>query len=679
MKRYRSLLFSVLALAVVDQAQAISCPGNGAKMKVIINNPTMTTGQTGTVRGDVITGQQTCLGQAISYMEGFTLNQLGDNEVIVPLSGGVNSGMWKHQISMGTQVQFQQTPVLFTSNPNQYATVRWTHHPVVIQVNQAGDAGPGGCILGNPCTFRDALTTANALLPLIPDAILIQFNLSPGTMTQSADLVIGSSSYSNIITIDGTDSNGDPWIVGDALAAAQGNQDPFTRLVDLNNTTKLRVEGPNVTIKGLKIANTVLPGQYPSKTLVESIAGNTRIEAVQIDGGATNICTPSDCSTATRHLISLGGSGSVIQNVEGRSAYGQGVNLNVSSSVPFHQLRDSWFHHNYTANVAADESVISRNMIELGGRRLGDDQIVFNFANGITPIEAGDIETNRNVVRNHSQWGVQASATSLEPLLFDDYVCGNSAEGIRVTGTGRISGSGLATVYNANHGVNFTGVVFPNEVSFDNDNAFASNSSCGLKNSSVSGVAISADNNQWRGATSSCTQSADRCATGGPITCATIQDFKNASIVIDAPPTGPPTFPSNVILRGQAIRVQGAGFNAIDGNPENTAPAASCSLGNGISSTNCCRKKDKANQCVPGSSPPAPPSGGSNCVALLNGANRWKTLPVTSVTPTTIVTEITDGVFVCVGGSSEVVRVVKQGTTMQLVGTGNYCLNTAPL
>jgi hypothetical protein len=158
----------------------------------------------------------------------------------------------------------------------------------------------------------------------------------------------------------------------------------------------------------------------------------------------------------------------------------------------------------------------------------------------------------------------------------------------------------------------------------------------------------------------------------GPVTCSSIQKFLDPNMDIDLVQ---PTFPRNAILKGQTIRVAGQLFNAIDGNPRSTNPAANCSIGSGTSSSNCCRKKTKGNLCDT-NSPPGPVSGGGNCVAFRNGTGGWSISQVSGVTPTTIITEVPVGTFLCMGASNEMVRVAKKddlGTTQ--FKERPYCLS----
>ena len=220
-----------------------------------------------------------------------------------------------------------------------------------------------------------------------------------------------------------------------------------------------------------------------------------------------------------------------------------------------------------------------------------------------------------------------------------------------------ISATGITTAYNWGHGVDIGfggGGIFPSGIlDFDNDSAFTSNSQCGFHNSSA--VAASAINNQWRGATTSCNQSPDVCP-GSPVNCDPIQDpATTTGFKID--PTAP-TGPSDAVLKGQSFRVNGLGFDAINGNP--LASGSGCTIGYGGGALNCCRKANRANECDLTGSAPALGSGGGNCVAVRDGVNVWRAVEVDGVTPTTLTSAGTQNVLVCLGESNEMVRVVKK-------------------
>jgi hypothetical protein len=134
MTRERTVLLAFFLAVLGDSvAEAVPCPGNGAKLTVVINNPTATPEQQVFLSGNLVGNQVSCVGQSDTYATTVTLG-LGVNTFTIPVGGGLNSGVWIHRISIGNQFQHQRVPVLFTTDPARYATVRWTYFPSVIQV-----------------------------------------------------------------------------------------------------------------------------------------------------------------------------------------------------------------------------------------------------------------------------------------------------------------------------------------------------------------------------------------------------------------------------------------------------------------------------------------------------------------------------------------------------------------
>jgi hypothetical protein len=577
---------------------------------------------------------------------------------------GLNVGLWVHHISVSvssnnTYDQYQKGMVLEAPTASTTA-VSWTYFPTSIKVFTGGDAVGGTC--GVSCTLRQALATA----PGKTTPVLIWFTVSPGAMTQTADLQVGS--VDGKVTVDGTNSSGNPWIVGDALAT----QDPFPTVVDLANVTSFRVVGPNNTIKGLSISNTVPAGQTPRPLIYDPFGStNTTIQNTRLDGGAAGLSC-GGCSPVS-YLASVTETGLKISNVEGRSAYGYGVWLS-AADPPVANITDSWFHHNFNDNLYVTDAMLSRNMVELAGFRASDNTVVYGSANGIHGNAVSNIATSRNVVRENARSGIEVTATSITPSLSlaHDYVCGNgSLYGILVWGgaNGVANGTGLTAAYNSYYGLYLDSSILPGStLAFNGDSAFTSNVTAGFVN--ASSVTASAINNQWRGVTSGCHSSPD---VSGPITCDPVQDYGSTPVAIAL---DHPTVPSNALMRGQTIRVQGTGFNAIDGNP---LAGSTCSLGPNPNSnpTNCCRMTTKANTCT-ATSPPQGLVNQGNCTAFKNLVGNWVVSRPTSVTPTTIVTSPNNNIA-CIGNYNEQVLVSKiDALGNNLWSQRPYCTNVDP-
>ncbi len=82
----------------------------------------------------------------------------------------------------------------------------------------------------------------------------------------------------------------------------------------------------------------------------------------------------------------------------------------------------------------------------------------------------------------------------------------------------------------------------------------------------------------------------------------------------------------------------------------------------------------KANTCL---STHTPNTG--NCTELMGTSGSWESVSVSSVTPTTIVTQIPDATFGCVGTLGESVAVSKWNSlhTVKRLVVGTYCTNAA--
>jgi hypothetical protein len=140
-----------------------------------------------------------------------------------------------------------------------------------------------------------------------------------------------------------------------------------------------------------------------------------------------------------------------------------------------------------------------------------------------------------------------------------------------------------------------------------------------------------------------------------------VVDASNESVPDSSAVLVDSTVPTNVVFKGQTIRVIGDGFNAITGNP---VPSIGCSYG---IENSCCTDEEKANSC--------PPSNGSgNCVELRDAIGNWHQVAGRSLTPRMIETDIAQNVASCLGGSGEQIRVSKSdgaGGTIQ--DQTSYC------
>ncbi len=270
----RSCIFAGLTawlclVALGPSARAVSCPAGGATLDIVITNPNpVAISATVSISGAYIANELTCTSPGVSGSYAVSNIGLEPNEVKPITITNLLTGQWVHHIHgiEGDEYdQNQQAPIIYSTGTK--TRVDWTYFRNAVKVDNFGDA-PGGfnCPVANDCTLRKAIVLANSESgPTFPTLIWFSAPSATITMTQSAALEITGSN----ITIDGTDSNGNPWIVGDANAAAAGSQDAFPRVVDLNNnTTQFLISANDTTFKGLEIKNTLPSGNRQTKNLI---------------------------------------------------------------------------------------------------------------------------------------------------------------------------------------------------------------------------------------------------------------------------------------------------------------------------------------------------------------------------------------------------------------------------
>lgn len=678
------LVVALAAMAAVTPGGAISCPSGGAKVEVCVNNPATTTSPSITVSGSYIPGEATCLGPNPPIVGTYSYTSTyppGQTCTTLPSSNGIFSGMFRHRINVSstTQDQYQQGVVMYSTGTR--SRVEWTFFPKVMTVSQAGSAGSGSCpfnFVTSNCDIRKAIDEANADNGN-SDPILIRFTTSPGVLAPG-NLTITRTN----LTIDGTDSNGNPWIVGDANAAAAGSQDPFPTVLHMAQASGIRISADNVTLQGLEIKHDLSFGGNPLSHLVRHLSGSftgTVLKSVRLDHATTDDCVSGTCTeifdlvNIPNRAASSGTPDVTLINVEARSAIDQGIQLGTNT---FADIQRSWIRNNYKGNISAagpNRVEIERSVIERAGLRATDDRLVQSNAAGISISSAGTLETNGNIVRNNAYFGVSASGlTDIRPM--EDSVCGNGAHGFYTSsagGTPSVTGfGGLGYTYNQGNGANVVQDDF-SAVSLNNDSVLTSNALCGLWNN-WSGDPVVATNNQWSGSA----PYPDTCVGSAPgdVTVDPVQNHRGAGMTVDS------VFPSNVILKGQTLRVQGTIFNAIDGNPPASAACTTGVNGSGGSSggqaNSCCNKTTRSNKCSELHEPGGFANG--NCVELRNGTGGWtQSVPVRSVSPAMLEVEIPN-TFTCLGGSAEKVSVAKSitagGTIRQET---DYCTNDGAL
>ncbi len=687
----------VLAISGVHPARGVSCPTGGASVTVKISFATLDTGKTVTVSGSGVGGQQTCTTLTSSYSQPVPLDGVSPKTVTF---SGLNSGVWRHQISYSlsdggggsaTLNQYLRAPIMATAGTAKQ--VNWTYFPKVITVNATGDTGGTCAINSSPtgCNIRKAVEVANAYTGT--DLVLIQFTASPGLLS-GGDLTVSRANR----TIDGTDSNGNPWVVGDANAAAANNQSPFTRSIEFGIGYGLVINQADVTIQGLEIKQSAATSH--SQHLIRQSADYRGLKIInsRLDGGMTSTCSiPTPCQLQYA-LVSVADNSAVLEsltdatltNIEGRSAVSVALELGNKTLA---KIERSWLHNNYQGHVVYRQGAppadvrrltLSSNTMERAGLRASDDLLVLSGADAVTidhnvsgNVRLAEVSSDGDIVRNNTGFGYQGTGQNTSFQLNDNFTCGNGVDGIVTTSGGNPIGApkldgtgGVATAYNQAHGVNVA--VGTNPVDLNVDSAFPSNVLCGFYNAS-SGTTASATSDQWRGSA----PFSDACPTApGAVDTSNPVDAVDSTIVMDS------GVPGDVILPGQTIRVLGFNFNAIDGNP--LAADGGCSTGFDGSGTqvgqpnSCCKKTTRANPCGTGTHNPT--LGKGNCVEYFGPDQAWYPLTAKGVTPRLIESEISGNAIKCVGNKGEQISVSKRKRNMGLdQNQVTYCTPTNPL
>ncbi len=693
----RSILIGVALAWMGGQAYAVSCPANPVSVQVCLNNLTGAQ-QTVTFSGSATT--RTCTTGDASYTSNNVPMNSGHNCVTISTANGMQTGIWKHTIqysaringSTGTVTQVQVGPVLYGAGTSgdPLSNVEWTFFPDVVTVRSTTDTAPpdycsAGTNCGTACNLRSAICRANAI-STSTNPVLIQFEVAAGTITMTDNRALTISGAN--IMIDGTNSGGRPWVVGDSYAT----QDSFSWTVDLNNTTYFSVASDKNTIQGLWIKNSNAVSQANTLVDISSGKGNV-VKTVKLDGG--NTCTvAADCPCTSQPCPDLihvasgnptpGMQGVTVRNTEALSARDQGLEVSGGGQA---LVKDSWFHHNLRGGLRTFKGrlVAERNIAELEGRKFGGTGAPFTTADGLTSY--GDtggtarLETDANISRQNSNNAVSVKDNN-NPLAAakNDYLCGSSAKGVGINNPGTVTGQGVAAVYNGSGGVYTSTSVSSGTVDFGStggspgNNAFAQNaSSCDFEHNGS--ITVNANNNQWGPS-----GTPQKCGTNAAgITTTTIQDGPGATLSLDSTA---PTIPSNIFQVNQTIRVRGGGFNAIAGNP---APAGGdCVRGNPDSTgTSCCLVKPPASNACSS----LHTAGAGNCVELQDyqaTGGAWYSTSPKAVTPTTIVTTIpaggSGGGIPCQGGTNTErgqVEVTKIGPGGQVHIAGWFCTNVS--
>lgn len=691
-----------VALAVPLDANGVACPTPGAKVRVCVNNPTSTP-QPVYVAGTSASNEITCTGPAPilgGYQNEFVAAANTETCKDLPETGGLVTGMYIHRIYDSPQpppgpsptpraAQYQKGPVVGGAQA-QWSRVDWTFHKTILTVNSTADSScsDANCQAAS-CTLRQAINKAGSN-PVPERPVLINFNLPvPSTiqLTSTGSTCgmlrldkAGADPMKPNVTIDGTDSSGRPWIVGDRSAFDANQQDTFPVVVDLKNTVRFQITKGGNTIKGLHVKKTVPVGAVQANEvfLIENVpnpSAANEIRAVKIDGGNTYPCTgPTPPCDGTSDGINVGGGSTLmVKNVEVMSALDKGIKAFSTSVTARVDVLSSWLHHNYRGNAQSNGSSdvsVSDSVLELAGRRASDNASVTGptpQANGVTGNQ-GRIYTARNVIERNRASGLVLRTSSPAGTFNQDVACGNGGSGIRVdegsTGV-QLQSYGVGAIFNGQRGVQLASGI-ASQAPFAPSHAFVNNqnttSGCDFDN--LSSTQVDVNDSQW-------TRGTPRpCGTPGKVVVTSVQDRISVPLSDQLA-----AVPSNLLLQSQTVRILGSGFNAVEGN----APAGSCTIGDNPV-TSCCKQgPQQANVCP---TPGKPPTGGGQCVEIVDRLGIAHQMTVEALNPSLIVTSLpadAGSIFPCFGRDA-VIRVVKIGAGgADDPGALEYCTNDSSI
>ena len=565
---------------------------------------------------------------------------------------GLASGVWKHEINVGAQDQYQKT-LIVADDPNGVAnTISWVVFPTVLTVDRMDDVSSNPTpqcpsAPGTPtCTLREALSAgATATAPL-----LVQFDAAvfpAGTSTtvqlsQTASLPIAGFE----MTVDGTDANGDPTFHGD----------PHNRVIGLPNSgagfvfSNRRARLVGLFLRRPSLADGATPGDI---VRFDGSSGQTEQNAIvncKIDGGGSMLTTKStahDCVEAFNGAGTGWDSANLVDNCELTACPDKGAK---SATLGYLWVRDSWVHHNIGGGIQATQSgnvQADRNIIEYNGYNATAQ--VFFEANGLaanganisveptTPAIPSALRTEANIIRNNSSRGISVQELSIATIR-NDLSCGaisggtGGQNGIAIFNSTANSAAatvrGVAAVYNGRNGATVTNQSsgdFGQDGPDGGNNAFTQNATKpGLGGHNFDAASaqtgVFALNNQWQHCYADSAQPAATC--DGNIN---LDINGSATYVPAAPYRGDSdtlaltiqSFSPTKAVAGDLVHISGGGFNAVDGYP----PGGNCTTT--IQENNIC---DGA---IAGT-----------CVQYEASPDVWEDLPVESVTPTEIVVRL---------------------------------------
>lgn len=596
---------------------------------------------------------------------------------------GLESGVWKHQISVGLQNESMQSILVGadpTGTPNM---ISWMVFTTVLTVDRTDDSStnpvpqcpsaPGT----QTCTLRQAMSLGATAAP----PLLVQFDPTvfpvgvPTTvqLAQSANLPFAGYQ----MVVDGRDPDGTPSFAGD----------PYNRIVQLPSAggSLVFTNGLGAVI-GLFIQRPALSAGAQPKDIVvfDGSSGRTQQNTVlncKVDGGGgslTGKLQAQDCIEGLNGAGSSWSGANLIKNTELTGCPDKGVK---ATTLAYVRVEDSWIYRNIGGGVQATLSgniEADRNVIELNGYNASAQ--VFPDANGLstngadqaTPTTPSVLHTTANIIRNNSSRGISVQELSTATIT-NDFSCGatnggtGGQNGIAIFNSTASAASatvrGTTTVYNGRNGAtvaNQSTGDFGQANPDPGNNAFtqnATNSTLGGHNfddSSTTQTSVPASNDQWQHCYADPTHPAATCDgninldINGAVTLSPPEPYRADATTL---PIMIQSLAPTKAQAGDLVHITGSGFNAVDGYP----PGGDCVVA--VQQTNTC------------SSPIV-----GTCVQYEAAPGVWAALQVQSVTPTHIVAQL-PATFTC--SQPVTIRVQRLDYTgTPVAATKMFCTNS---
>jgi hypothetical protein len=646
-----------------------TCVADGADLVITVDNQTGAS-QDVTFNGTLLT--KWCDGGTASFRQTVTC-AVGLTDCVTVT--GLDSGIWTHQISVGSQKQYTKSVVVADGPPN---TVSWVAFKTVLSVDRTDDISnpPARCPSApgkHTCTLREAMSAGATA----PAPLLVQFDSAvfPAGSSRTIQLTqpFGLPIAGDRMMVDGTDPTGNPTFSGD----------PYRRIVKLPSAGAAFVFTNQLAVLvGLFIQRPILAdGAAPGDVVIftGSSAQQNLVSNCRIDGGGKQLTTKSvgqDCIQGINGAGRDWSGANLVENTELTACPDKGVK---ATTLAYLKVQDSWVHHNIgggiqatlSGNIEADRNLIERNGYNARAQVfLAANGVSANGADAGTPDTPSVVQTNGNVMRDNSSRGISVGELSTATIT-NDASCGATNGGLGGQNGIAIFNStadpaaatvrGTTTVYNGRNGATIDDQSSGDFGQNDPDgghNAFTQNATnVGLgghnfDNSSTQ-VNVPARGNQWQrcyadavhpGATCDGDLSLD---VSGSVNAAAPQPYWDDAVAL---PVMLQSFWPAKAKANDWVRITGSGFDAVTAYPR----GGSCTS---VPAYNACGKRIQG-----------------NCVEYEDSPGVWKQLPVHSVTPTHIVVKLPP-TFRCAQPVSVRLRRLDH-TGAVVMGTGTFCTNS---